>query len=159
MEISDFGQKITIRPNNSLSAKGRVRVMLFLILIISLVAIGFAKIGAWLVLPFAGLEIALVSYAFYVVYEHSGDFESITFNEDRLTIEKKIKEKLSKTEFKCYWVQITEREVVNTRGGKAKKGLYIRSHGKEVEFGRDFMTDGQRSLLAHELKQKLRNIH
>lgn len=159
MEISDFGQKIIIRPNNSLSAKASVRVLLFLVLVISLVAIGFASMGAWLVLPFAGLEIAVVTYAFYAVYVHSADFESITIDDDWLIVEKKSREKFSKTEFKRYWVQITEREVESSYGVKAKKGLYIRSHGKEVEFGRDFMTDGQRSLLARELRQKLRNIH
>jgi len=159
MEISDCGRRITIRPNNSLSAKGSVRVVLSLVFIVLLVASGFASIGAWLVLPFAGLEIAVISYAFYMVYVHSADFESITIDDTFIVIEKKSREKFSKTEFKRYWAQITEREVEGSYGVKAKKGLFISSHGKDVEFGRDFITDAQRSFLARELRQKLRNIH
>jgi len=41
-------------------------------------------------------------------------------------------------------------------GGNA---LFIGSHGKEVEFGRRFMNDEQRVVLARELKQKLKNIN
>lgn len=159
MEISDCGHKITVRPNNSLSAKGSVRAVLALVIIILLVAFGFASRGAWLVLPFAGLEIAILSYAFYTVYLHSADFESITIDDIHIIIEKKSREKFSKTQFQRYWAQITEREVKSSDGVKSKKGLFISSHGKYVEFGRDFITDAQRSFLARELRQKLRKIH
>jgi hypothetical protein len=50
------------------------------------------------------------------------------------------------------------REVVSVGGVIGKSGLFIRSHGKEVEFGRNFMNDEQRVELARELKQKLKNI-
>jgi uncharacterized membrane protein len=159
MAISDVGHKIIIRPNNSLSAKASVRVVFSLVFIVLLVATAFANIGAWLVLPFAGLEVALVVYAFYTVYTHSADFESITIDDERVIIEKKSRQQCDKTEFQRYWAQITEREVENKHGIKAKKALFIGSHGKEVEFGRDFITDAQRSFLARELRQKLRNIH
>jgi uncharacterized membrane protein len=159
MEISDCGHKIIIRPNNSLSAKGSVRLVLLLVFIVLLVASAFASIGAWLVLPFAGLEIAVISYAFYTAYLHSSDFESITIDNNSIVVEKKSSQKFSKIEFQSYWAQITEREVEGSYGVKAKKRLFIGSHGKDVEFGRDFITDAQRSYLARELRQKLRNIH
>lgn len=159
MEISNIGHKITIRPNSSLSAKGSLRLVVILVFIVLLVAAGFANVGAWLVLPFAGMEVVLVIYAFHTVYKHSGDFESITIDDERVIVEKKSCQKFNKTEFQRYWAQVSEREVVSNIGFKAKKGLFISSHGKEVEFGRDFITDGQRTLLARELRQKLRNIY
>jgi len=159
MEISDCGHKITLRPNSSLSVKASVRLVLCLVTIVILVATGFASIGAWLVLPFAGLEVAAISYAFYMINLHSTDFESITIDDISIVIVKKSREKFSKTEFQRYWAQITEREVESSDGVKVKKGLFISSHGKEVEFGGDFITDAQRSFLARELRQKLRKIY
>jgi hypothetical protein len=51
------------------------------------------------------------------------------------------------------------REVVKVKGGNGSSGLFISSHGNEVEFGRNFINDEQRALLARDLRQKLKNIN
>jgi hypothetical protein len=51
---------------------------------------------------------------------------------------------------------------VNVRkvvGGADVSGLFINSHGNEVEFGKKYINDEQRVLLAREIKQKLRSIY
>jgi len=53
--------------NRSLSPAGR---LVFLALIFSnvlIIAIGFFLAGAWLILPFAGIEIAALAVAFYFI--------------------------------------------------------------------------------------------
>jgi hypothetical protein len=45
------------------------------------------------------------------------------------------------------------------KGSNGKCGLFISSHGNEVEFGRNFINDEQRSQLARDLRQKLKNIN
>ena len=158
MAITDLGYKIIARHNNSLTPKAGVKLLLALAGIVLVVGFGFARIGAWLVLPFAGLEILAFAYAFHYIYLHSGDFESITIESDNVVVEKRDYKEVTTTVFQRHWAQVSLREVASVSGVIGKSGLFIRSHGKEVEFGKNFMNDEQRALLARELKQKLKNI-
>ncbi|MDI1298117.1 DUF2244 domain-containing protein [Methylotenera sp.] len=158
MAITDLGYKIIARHNNSLAPKAGVKLLLALAGIVLIVGFGFARIGAWLVLPFAGLEILAFAYAFHYIYLHSGDFESITIEKDNVVVEKRDYKEVTTTVFQRHWAQVSLREVASVGGVIGKRGLFIRSHGKEIEFGKHFMNDEQRTLLARELKQKLKNI-
>lgn len=156
MAISNLGNQIILKPNNSISPEAGVRVVVALAVMIFLVAFGFTRIGAWLVLPFAGLELLAIAYAFYFMHLHSADFESITISDDVVVVEKKDDKKISTTVFQRYWAQVNVRKVV---GGADVNGLFINSHGNEVEFGKKYINDEQRVLLAREIKQKLRSIY
>ncbi len=159
MPVSDFGYKIITRPNNSLSPNDSIKLLAALASLALVIALGFASIGAWLVLPFAGLEILAFAYAFYTVYLHADDFESITIEEDQVIVEKKHDQKITKTVFQRYWAQVNVRDVLKFQGSNGKSALFISSHGNEVEFGRNFITDEQRALLARDLRKKLKNIN
>lgn len=154
MAVLDLGYKIIARPNNSLSPETSVKIMVVLIAAVLLVALGFALMGAWLVLPFAGLEILAFAYAFYIVNLHAADFESIAVEGDRVVVEKRNYKESTTVVFQRYWVQVNVRS-----GASGKNGLFIGSHGKEVEFGKNFINDEQRTELARELRQKIRNIY
>ena len=158
MAITDLGYKIIARHNNSLAPKAGVKLLLALAGVVLVVSLGFARIGAWLVLPFAGLELLAFAYAFHYIYLHSGDFESITIESDSVVVEKKDYKEVTTTIFQRHWAQVSLREVASVGGVIGKSGLFIRSHGKEIEFGKHFMNDEQRALLVRELKQKLKNI-
>ena len=159
MAVSDLGYKIIATPNNSLSPSDSVKLLAAMAAVALLIAFGFAHVGAWLVLPFAGLEILAFSYAFYYVHLHSGDFESITIENDRVVVERKSYNKLTTMVFQRYWAQISVRNVESKKGVSGKSGLFISSHGNEVEFGRNFINDEQRIELARELRQKIKNIN
>jgi uncharacterized membrane protein len=158
MALFDLGYKIIARHNNSLTPNAAVKLLAALAIIVLIVGVGFAHMGAWLVLPFAGLEILAFAYAFFYIYLHSADFESITIENDSVVIEKRNYKEVTTTVFQKHWAQINLREVASVGGVIGKSGLFIRSHGKEVEFGRNFMNDEQRVKLARVLKQKLKNI-
>lgn len=154
-----MGDKIIARPNNSLSVDDSVKLLAALAGIALVVALGFFHIGAWLVLPFAGLEIMAFAYAFHTVYLHADDFESITIENDRVVVEKRNVKEITTTVFQRYWAQVNVRDVAMIKGSNGKCGLFISSHGNEVEFGRNFINDEQRSQLARDLRQKLKNIN
>lgn len=156
--LSVMDYKIIARPNNSLSPENSLKLMMVLAIIAFAVALGFTHVGAWLVLPFAGLELVAFSYAFYYVYLHSSDFESIAIEDDKIIVEKRSFRETSITEFQRYWTQVNVRSV-SGKGVVSKNGLFISSHGKEIEFGKHFINDEQRVALAHELKQKLKSIN
>jgi len=159
MAVANLGDKIIARPNNSLSVEDSVKLLAALAGIALVVALGFLHIGAWLVLPFAGLEIVAFAYAFHSVYLHADDFDSITIESDRVVVEKRNVKEVTTTVFQRYWAQVNVRDVAMIKGSNGKSGLFISSHGNEVEFGRNFINDEQRSQLARDLRQKLRNIN
>jgi uncharacterized membrane protein len=112
------------------------------------VSIGFLIAGAWLVLPFAGFELLALGLAFYLVHCHSEDYESITITGNNLAVEWREYKTTSRMVFQCYWARVILRDAP---GGEQR--LWLRSHGKEVEFGR-YMNNEARLILAGQLKRR-----
>jgi len=139
------------RRNNSLSSSGRFLVLGSLAVVIFAIAVGFAFNGAWLVSPFAGLDILVVYLAFRYVERRADDYECIAFQDDKVVIESRQRGKTARFEFNRHWVQLT---LVEDRGG-APGPLLLRSHGKEVTFG-THLTGEQRAAVARRLKEHLK---
>lgn len=140
---------VVAKRNDSLSPMGR-RAFLLSIAVISLaVAVAMGFHGAWFVLPFAGLEIALLAAAFWYVERHAGDVEIIRLRGHSLLLERCSAGREERHEFNRAWARV---EVRRGRGGKA--ALALRSHGKAVCFG-ELLTDEQRLVVAGELSRRL----
>lgn len=146
------GNIIIAKPNNSLSPKGFVWLFAGIVAITMVVALGVTLIGAWFVLPFAGLEVLAFACAFHHVYMHYEDFESITLEGNNVIVEKHSCNRSEKFTFQRYWAKVMLRDTLD-----GACGLFIGSHGKEVEFGKRFMSDEQRVAIARQLKQQLKN--
>lgn len=141
--------KFTARQNCSLSSGNRVFLFFAILLVLTIIAAGFLLAGAWLVLPFAGLEALALGIALRAVSRHEKDFERITISGDALRVELQHKEKLSTFEFNRYWAQV----IVNRAGGGNESRLWIRSHGRQLELGR-FLDDEGRLALASRLRER-----
>jgi uncharacterized membrane protein len=97
----------------------------------------------------------LVLYlAFRYIAQHAGDFESISIDGDRVLIERWETGRVSRFEFNRYWAQV----VLQREAREARDTLALRSHGRQVEFGR-YLTDEQRREAARAIKQKLSSRH
>lgn len=116
-----------------------------------MIACVFAYLGCWLVLPFAGMEIGVLAWAFDAVGRRSGDYESLSICGDEIRVERKQGEHLVQRTFNCHWVQLIK--VERHRGQSV--GLALRSHGRETELGL-FLTDEGRLELAEELQTWLK---
>ena len=139
------------RRNNSLSSGGRSLVLGSLAAVLLAISLGFALNGAWLVFPFAGLDILVVYLAFRYVEQRAGDYECIAFHGDNVVIETRCDGKSDRFEFNRYWVQVTLVEASGAERGR----LLLRSHGKEVTFG-VHLTGEQRAVMARRLKEHLK---
>lgn len=135
------------RRNNSLSSTGRIFVFAFLFVVSVGIAGAFALLGAWMILPFAGLEMLVLFLAFRCADRHAADFERIAIAGDRVKVELFVAGQARNHEFNRCWAQ-----VVASPGGAR---LALRSHGREVEIGRH-RNDEQRIGLARELGRQLR---
>ncbi|HKA39436.1 MAG TPA: DUF2244 domain-containing protein [Burkholderiales bacterium] len=142
----ETGFRRVIRRNNSLSSTGRL-VAFALIFIVSIgIAVAFATFGAWLILPFAGLEMLVLFIAFRYMERHAADYELIEIDGDTVKVEWANGGTLLRGAFNRHWAQV----VSNEDGSR----IALRSHGRELEIGR-YMNDEQRLDLARALKRRL----
>lgn len=153
MATSIVDYKVVARPNHSMSRKETCRVVAILGFFSLSVAIAFGFAGAWMVFPFAGLELLALAYAFHFIHCHADDYESITISGDRLAIEKQDHKSTSQVVLNRYWAKVVLKE---TPGGEHR--LWLRSHGKEIEVGR-FMNNRQRLALARQLQMRTGAFH
>ena len=154
MAVSFTDNQIVVRRNNAIAPLANVKLLIVMAVLTLIVALSFVQIGAWLVLPFAGLELLAFAVAFHFLTLHANDFESITIVDETVIVEKYTLKKSTKAVFQLYWAQVNLRKKAN-----GMNALFVGSHGKEVEFGRGFINDEQRSTLVKEIRLILKNNH
>ena len=109
----------------------------------------FAWQGLWLVLPFAGLEVAGLGAAFYVSGRHAGDYERYWLEPGQLVVEVRDGERLSRHSFQAAWVRVVLQE------GWRDTRLALAVGGREFALGRHLPAAG-RAVLARELTRALK---
>lgn len=114
-----------------------------------LVAVAFAVAGAWLIIPFAGAEIAGLAAAAWIMHRRSGDFERLAVSGDRVLLEIGEQGRVRQIEFNRCWAR-----VVSDGAGC----IALRSHGREVAIGR-YCGEQSRRLLERELRSRLTGGH
>jgi uncharacterized membrane protein len=114
------------------------------------VAIGFASMGFWLILPFAGLEIGLLAWALEALRNREGDYETLTIDGDEVMLEWRAGKQAGSRTMNRQWVQVAckcSAPGINCR-------LSVKSHGRETEVGHH-LSDEARLQLAATLRSKL----
>lgn len=99
---------------------------------------GFAVAGAWLVLPFAGLEALLLGAAFMVHARHAADYERIELRAGSLTVEVAEGKRARRYELDPRRVRVS-----------LEKGrVLLRGAQQELEVGRSLDAQARASLVA-----------
>lgn len=141
---------VTARRNNSLSTSGRLRVFGFILAVSLSITLALGLVfGAWLILPFAGLEMLGLYLAFDYVERHAADYERVVIGGDKVDVEVLDGGLVSRVEFNRHWAQ-----VLCPRDGSR---LALRSHGCEIDVGRH-MNEEQRLAMGRQLDRTLRNV-
>jgi uncharacterized membrane protein len=139
----------TARRNNSLSSSGRLVAFGFILAVSVGIAAALSLIlGAWPILPFAGLEMTVLYAAFRHVERHAADYERITIRDSRVEVEVRDGQRMMRVELERYWVQ-----VMHESGGR----VVLRSRGREVALGRHLRQE-ERGDLARRLRRELGNF-
>ncbi|MCG8671253.1 MAG: DUF2244 domain-containing protein [Pseudomonadales bacterium] len=79
---------IILRPNLSESWQTTVLFFGFVGLVPLVIAVGFALLGFWPILPFAGLEVAVLAWAVARVRRLASQQEVIRFSDDTVALER-----------------------------------------------------------------------
>lgn len=139
-----------MKRNCSLSPR---QVGWFYLSIVSLslaIALFFAWRGAWLVLPFAGLELAGLGVALLVYARHAADYERVTLADGRLVVETASGSRVARQEFNPHWVRVE-------LGESALALVVLRSGRQTVQVG-CFLDPCRRQKFAQELVSALRRL-
>ena len=147
VEVADL--TIITRPNCSLSGAGRLLFFCVMSLLSLLIATGFALVGAWLIFPFAGLEVLALGWTLYYISCHTGDYECIVVIRDRVLVETRDYKTVHRVELQRHWVQV----IVHPASGIGRCRVWVRACGREVELGR-FVDDDGRMALSRQLKEQ-----
>ena len=142
-----------IRPNRSIS--GMAAGMLFASYVAMMLGIGagFWAYGAWMILPFMGLEVGVVAAVLYLLSRHREDYELLIVDDTAVRVLRRRGGQETRTEFQRYWAQVT---LDTDRDGWYPARLFIRSHGKETEIA-EYMSEDAKLDLARELRTIVRS--
>jgi len=70
--VDASASRLILKRNRSMSPAGLATAFAVLAVLTLAIGAGFAFIGAWLVLPFAGLEVVILAAAFFVYARRAG---------------------------------------------------------------------------------------
>lgn len=141
-----------IRRRHALSRRGMRMLFASWVVLSAVIGMGFALVGAWLVLPFAGLEVAVIGAVLRLVSRQRGDYELLVVDAQRLRIMRRDGSHRARVELQRYWARVS---LARGDYGWYPSRLLIRSHGREVEVGA-WMTEEAREAFAHELVALMR---
>jgi len=139
-----------LSPHRSLSPYGFLILMGFISLICFVMGIVFLLIGAWPVVGFLGLDVAVIYYAFKRNYNDAKIFETINLTSDELELTRVYPSGRRRVwKFNPVWVNIKTTE--HTSGSNT---ILLTSHGKNLNFAAFLSNEERRefaSVLRHEL--------
>jgi uncharacterized membrane protein len=110
----------------------------------------FYLLGAWPVMGFMGLDVALIYIAFRLNFRALRLYETVDLTDDALTVTRVTPSGKSQSwSFNPYWVRLSVQE----RLGRSSE-LSIASHGQRLVFA-SFLTDAEREDFASALSVAL----
>ncbi|MCB1722605.1 MAG: DUF2244 domain-containing protein [Chromatiaceae bacterium] len=152
-------RRVVIRPNRSLSWRQSMIFLGAIAVPLLLISMVLAARGFWLILPFAGLELAALYASVYVVSHAARRCEVVSIGETTVTVEKgrdrgRCAERggpQQRTEFARGWVRV---ELAESGTSWYPRRLWIVASGRRVEIA-EFLAEEEKAELAAELRRLL----
>ena len=147
----DIILNIVLSPNRSLTKSTFFFIIILLLTISITLGIFFFTIGAWPVIGFFGLDIAIFSLIFYLHNKSLNISERIILTKNEMIIEK---EKLFRKNLIVKfappnWINVTLKKSIYN-----KTRLIIHSHGSAIFVG-DFLTKIEKINLANSIRSEI----
>ena len=146
--------RILMKPNQSISWKSGLVFVLVIAFTCLSIGLGFAYVGATLILPFAGLEVIFVGICTYLVLNKTSQQEVITLSKDKLIIEKGAYRLKKVWEYFRLWSYIT---VERPQHPWYPAHIVVTSKGERVPLG-DFLTEQEKEELVSSLESIINDL-
>jgi uncharacterized membrane protein len=146
--------RIEISPHCSLTTRG---AWLFFgsLCVTSFSLAGFVALqGFWPVLPFAGLEMALLGWALKVSMQRRHHRQTITVTPETVEVEERLHDDARRVVFPRHWAQVRIRAADSPLHPSR---LTIESHGRRCEVG-SFLNEQERTGLARRLRRLIGRV-
>jgi uncharacterized membrane protein len=140
-----------IWPHSALNWAGMRRLLCVLTAAIAAVAVYFALQGAWLVLPFAGLEALVVCGGIYMNARRAVTREVVRLVGPDLVLSRGRRHLAEVARLPRYWTRVA---LVRDPRGWYPSRLFLESHGRRLEVGA-VLTEAERDTLAADLRSRL----
>lgn len=139
-----------LTPHRSLSPRGFLIFMGVTSALCFGIGFMFMIIGAWPVMGFMGLDVALIYWAFRCNYKDAKLFETIHLTNDELELKRVDPKGNSQIwSFNPYWVKVDIKE--HSSGSNT---MQLTSHGQATEFGQ-FLSDEERREFSDVLRREI----
>ena len=147
-----MARSIEIKPNRSLTPRGAAWFFAGLAAVCLSIAIAFASLGFWVVLPFAGAELTLLALALALSFRSAARRELIHIDGERVVVERQPGPGGGRWEFHRPWVQVDlQRAALRHYPSR----LLVSQSGRVCEVGR-CLTEAERTSLFARLREILK---
>lgn len=142
-----------LQPNTSLQPRGFLLLMAAIASVSFVAGMIFVMMGAWPVMGFFGLDVALIYLAFKTNYRWARMYETVRLSEDSLLVERVSPSgKVQRWRFQPYWLRVS----LDSPGAHDSQ-LILSSHGKRLRIGA-FLSPDERVELADALTGALAKL-
>lgn len=143
--------EFVLRPNRSLNWKAACAAFAVFVAITAAIAAYFTSQGAWLVLPFAGLELLVLGTGFYLCALRTHTREVVRISADTIQVQRGRQRPTTELRIPRAWARVVlSQDVTHWYPSR----LLIRSHGQNTEVGSQ-LVETERQQLAELLAQVL----
>ena len=142
---------VVSRRNDSLGSQWRWRLFASLCVVSFAMALAFAALGAWLVLPYSALEMAVLYLAFRWFERHASDWERVSVCGERVILERDRAGVYTRREFNRFWARV---ELEPSGGSIRPPRLTLRIAAERESFG-DALPAEERVAVARALRRAL----
>ena len=152
-ELSEDGAqgRYVLRPHRSATWNDNLWLIACVAMMALPIALAWAFVGFWPILPLCGLELGVLALGLYLVNHSLLAQEVITIDDDQIVIEAGRRKIERRFDLGRNWAQV---RLQPARRRTHPSRLIVRSHGRAVELGR-FLTDDERGELADDLRAVL----
>ncbi|MBX2867219.1 MAG: DUF2244 domain-containing protein [Acidiferrobacterales bacterium] len=147
LETTEF----TIRPNASFPRPGWPWFLGLLVFVSLLIALRFAWLGFWMILPFTLLELAFLMAMVWLVKNRANFVEKVSISREQVIIEHLQKNKDAQWSFPLYWSRVELRKPGHRW---YPHRLLIGTSGKWVEIGQ-CLNEEERAGLADAIRTEI----
>jgi uncharacterized membrane protein len=139
VEVSTSNENTTVRlsPNRSATWQQTKVLMIFFTCFVISIATAWSLVGAWLILPFAGVEVSALALVMYLVSRATYQWEEVQIDNESITISSSKGSALTLTKHHTYLFFVEDKEnrripklVFTTPDAKCEIGSFLNEQDK-----------------------------